>query len=50
MKMHTLIAVIALPVLIALGALQMRAKNDSPLRDLAMMATIALIATLYFAF
>lgn len=40
--MHTVVALIAILVLIALGALQMAAKNDSYLRDLAIMAIIAL--------
>ena len=48
--MHTLVALIAVPVLIALGALQMVAKNESGLRDFAAMAIIALIMTLYYAF
>ena len=48
--MHTFVALIAVPVLIALGALQMAAKNDSNLRDFAIVAIIALIITLHNAF
>ena len=44
--MHTFVALIAVPVLIAIGALQMAAKNDSKLRDLAAMAIIALLVAL----
>jgi hypothetical protein len=48
--MHTVVALIAVAVLIALGALQMAGKNDSGLGDFAAMAIIAQIITLYSAF
>ena len=48
--MHTLALIFAIPVLIALCAIQMTAKNESGLRDFAAMAIIALIMTLYYAF
>jgi hypothetical protein len=42
-KMHTFVALIAVPVIIAIGALQMAAKNDSDRRDLAVILIITLL-------
>jgi hypothetical protein len=48
--LHTLLAVLAVPVLIILCARQMRPHRDSARRDFASMAIIALVVTLYNCF
>jgi len=51
MKMHTAVAFVGALIFIALGVLQIRSPADtSPRRDFVMMAIIALIMTLGYAF
>jgi len=47
--MKIVIALIALPVVIVLGAIHIRSKGDSVLRDFALIGTIALIVMLYYS-
>jgi hypothetical protein len=42
--------IIAIPVLIAWAAMQMRSKVDSPRRDFAFIAVITMLMALYTAF
>jgi len=48
--MHIVVAFIALLILVVLGAIQIRAKGDSALRDFAIVAIIALLITIYYTF
>ena len=47
--MHIVLASIGALVLIALGAFQMGAKNDSKFRDFTIVAIIALIITFFYS-
>lgn len=47
--MKTVIALLALPVLIALGVWQMRSAENGRGRDFAIIAIIALMVTLYYS-
>ena len=46
--MELVIALVALPVLVFLGAIQVRSKGDSVLRDFAIIGTITLLVALYY--
>jgi hypothetical protein len=46
--MRIVIALVALPVLIFLGTVQMRSKGNSLRRDFALIGTIALLIALYY--
>jgi len=48
--MHTVVALVALLVLITVGALRMAAKNVSDFHDFAAITIITLLIALYFSF
>jgi hypothetical protein len=48
--MHVLIPIIAIPVLIAWAAMQMKSKVASPWRDFSFIAVITMLMALYTAF
>jgi hypothetical protein len=47
---HQLVAIVFIPVLIALAVIQRRARDENPRRDFFLMAVIVTMIVLYISF